>query len=124
MPKASSACGRLGAAEDPLELRRREVRIADEPRPLAHEVGRQLARNVRRAAVLPDDRALDRTAGPALPDDRRLALVRDSDRRELARPDPGVRESRLGGERATLAQISSGSCSTQPGSGKYCAISR
>ena len=50
----------LGAREDPLELRRREVRVGDEPRPLADQVGGQLRAAIGGAPVLPDDRRVHR----------------------------------------------------------------
>src|SRR5262249_2106761 len=63
--------------QQPLELRRREVRIRHEAGALAQELGRQLSAALRRAPVLPDDRVRDRAAGRALPENGRLALVRD-----------------------------------------------
>ena len=51
---------------------------------------RELLADRRRPAVLPDDRAVDRTPRRALPDDRRLALIRDAETGELARRDAGV----------------------------------
>src|SRR5690606_7710841 len=42
--------------------------------------------------VLPDDRAVDRLAGRAIPYDRRLALVGDADRRDVVAGDAGVGE--------------------------------
>ena len=74
-----------GLAEDPLELRRREVRVGDEPRPVADEIGGELLAPLGRAPVLPDDGAVGRLAARPIPDDRRLALVRDADRGEIGR---------------------------------------
>ena len=45
----------------------------------------------------------------------RLALVRDPDRREVGCADAAPRASASAAAASTLAQISSGSCSTQPG---------
>ena len=73
-------------AQKPLELRRREVRIGNEPRALADQVGVELAAALRRAAVLPDDRGRDRLPGCAVPEQRRLALVRDRDRVDAVEP--------------------------------------
>ena len=81
----------LGAPQDPLELRRREVRVGDEPRARAHQVGGQLGTALGRPAVLPDDGRVDRTSGSPLPHDGRLALVRDPEGQHVGRPD-----SRLG----------------------------
>ena len=44
------------------------------------------------AGVLPDDRGGDGPSGGALPDDRRLALVGDADRRDLVAGGVGPRE--------------------------------
>ena len=109
----------LGAPEDPLELRRREVRVGDEPRPLADQRRRQLRAAIRGAPVLPHDRAVHRPAGTALPHHGRLALVRDPDRVEVAGVAPAA-ASASAAAGSTLAQISSGSCSTHPGRGKCC----
>src|SRR5690606_19574332 len=69
-----------------------EVRIDDEPGALGEQrlepVGLHAVAQLGGAAVLPDDRAVDRTAGLAVPDERGLALVRDADAGELARLDP------------------------------------
>src|SRR5439155_22209749 len=44
-----------------------------------------------RAAILPDDRVVDRLAGAAVPDDGGLALIGDADRRHIAGADAGAR---------------------------------
>src|SRR5262249_23451286 len=64
-----------------------------EPRLLAHARHRagvllELVANVRRSAALPHDREVDRAARRALPDDRRLALVRDADGRDVLGAQP------------------------------------
>jgi hypothetical protein len=46
----------------------------------------QLVANVGGAPVLPDDRVVDRLASLSIPHERSLALVRDSDRRNIGRP--------------------------------------
>src|SRR5579862_323998 len=71
---------RIAVAQQPLELRRREVGIGHEAGALADQVERQLGTAVRRSAVLPHDRVRDRAAGRALPHDRRFALIGDRDR--------------------------------------------
>ena len=90
-------------AQEPLDLRRREVRVQHEARVGADERlvsgGAQLGAAVGRAPVLPDDRAVQRLAGGRIPHAHRLALVRDPDRAEAPVGDPGVRE-RLQGDRA------------------------
>ena len=80
--------------ENPFELAGREVRVAHEARPLADELGRQRGTPGRSASVLPDDRRVHRPPCCPLPHDRRLALVREADRRQLLGPDPGLGERR------------------------------
>ena len=58
-------------------------------------VALQSLAEVRRAAVLPDDRVVDGLAGLAIPHDRRLPLVGDADGRDVARPELRAAE-RLG----------------------------
>ena len=83
-------------AEEPLELRRREVRVGDEPGALAQQVGVELTAALRGSAVLPDDRGRDRPSRRALPEQRRLALVRDRDRVDAVEPRlPGGVEDAL-----------------------------
>ena len=72
------------------------------------------------AAVLPDDRVVDRLAGLAVPDDRRLALVGDADRGDRRRAAARARPSASTATPICDAQISCGSCSTQPACGKIC----
>ena len=71
----------LAVEQQPLELRRREVRVGDETGALADQLAVDARAPVGRAPVLPDDRVGYRLAGLAVPDDRGLALVGD--------PDPG-----------------------------------
>jgi hypothetical protein len=69
--------------EQPLDLRPGEVGVEDEPGALAKERlvagGAQLFAAVGGAAVLPDERALQRRAGAPVPGHDRLALVGDPD---------------------------------------------
>src|SRR5207302_1140076 len=88
-------------AQQPLELRRREVRVGNEACLAADELRVELAAAVRRAPVLPDDRRRDGPAGLAVPEDRRLALVRDRDHRRLA---AGVASS-VGDGRPDLVRV-------------------
>ena len=67
-------------AQQPLELRRREVRIRNEPRAPADQLRRQLSAPIGCAAVLPDDRVVHRLSRAAVPEEGRLPLVRDADR--------------------------------------------
>jgi hypothetical protein len=62
--------------------------------------GAQLVARAGRATVLPDDRAVQRPARRTVPKDDRLALVGDSDRRDvgrlkLERPNLLVRNGKL-----------------------------
>ncbi len=94
-----------------------------EPGPLAHQrlVPRraQLVAATGGAAVLPDQRPVDRLAALGVPGDDGLALVGDPDRVQLGPLDPGVGD-RLPATRRVTSQISFASCSTQPGRGKSC----
>ena len=67
----------------------------------------------------------DRLAGAPVPEHRGLALVGDADARP-GRPAPRPACAQRAGDArsATLRQISSASCSTQPGRGKICRCSR
>ena len=94
-----------GLAEDPLELRRREVRVRDEPRPVADEVGGELLAALGRAPVLPDDGAVGRLAARPIPDDRRLALVRDADRGEIGRRRARLLQRLAGGRKHGLPEL-------------------
>ena len=111
VPKASPDRG--CSSEQPLELRRREVRIGHEPGALADQVARR-ARGSARPCAGPATRSPARPAGRSRGSrGRRLALVRDRDGLDAV-------EARAAALRraSTLCQISSGSCSTQPGCGK------
>src|SRR5205085_6357094 len=78
----------LDVVEYPRDLRPREVgreRQADvRPQTVDALVARELAHQRAGAGVLPDDRVVDRLAGLAVPHDRRLALVGDADRGDVA----------------------------------------
>ena len=82
-----------------------------DPRLLALRL--QLGAALGGAAVLPDDRVVHGLAGLAVPQDRGLALVRDADRRDRRRRRFPSAPGRA--RRAPSVQMSSGSCSTQPG---------
>src|SRR6202011_2336504 len=72
--------------EKPANLRPGKIWIEDESRAFAKErlVFAQCVARRGRAPILPDDGVCDRLARLAVPEDRRLALIRDSDRRDLA----------------------------------------
>ena len=61
---------------------------------LADQLHRQLGAACGRPPVLPDDRAPDRLTASLVPDERRLALVRDPDRVELTGPHARVVQRR------------------------------
>ena len=61
-----------------------------------------------------------RAARRAIPEHGRLALVRDADPAQVARREPAAARAAAAAS-STERQISSGSCSTQPGCGKCCA---
>jgi hypothetical protein len=67
--------------EDPLELRRRKVRVGHQAGPVPDQLEMalldQLFAAVCGSSVLPHDRAVQRLAGAAAPSDDRLALVGD-----------------------------------------------
>ena len=84
----------LHPIEDPGEFRRREIRIEEKPGPRGDGgFGSRLAKvgaGIGGPPILPDDRAMHRLAGLAVPDDDGLALVGDAERRDIGRPDPGL----------------------------------
>src|SRR6058998_3432901 len=86
---------RAAVTKQPFELRRREVGIGNEPGARPDEVLRQLATPLRRTTVLPDDRALHGLARSPVPQQRRLALVRDPDRLHVAGANTCVDERLL-----------------------------
>ena len=86
----------VGVAQQPLDLGAGEVGVEDEPGALADQrlvPGlAQLVAARRGAAVLPDQRPVQRLARCRVPGDDRLALVGDPDRVELGALDAGVGE--------------------------------
>ena len=75
--------------EDPGDLRAREVRVESQAGLGANRclkaVGLQRLAIVCRAPVLPHDGIVNGLAGVAIPNNRRLTLVRDADSRDIAR---------------------------------------
>ena len=75
--------------QDPLELCGREVGVDDQPGLLPDQVGQaaglQLIAVLACAAALPDNGVVDRLAGVTVPDDGRLALVRDANGGDVLR---------------------------------------
>ena len=132
VPKASSPASARArapgtASSIQLDLRPREVgrqRQADRARAAgrARRSPASSRTSARRARVLPDDRVVERPAALAIPQHRRLALVGDPDRGDLARVDARRGERRRRSPRACGCQISSGSCSTQPACGWICSM--
>jgi hypothetical protein len=79
-----------------LQLGARKVRRWREPRARAHQLPSlgaiQRADDAVGARVLPDDRVVPGLAGLRVPDDRRLALVRDTDGGKIPGVEAGVAE--------------------------------
>ncbi len=132
-PGVDGAQGQVGPgrnparSEQPLHLGGREVRVEDQAGPLADQrempgLGQGPAGGGR-PAVLPDHGPVEGVPGGPVPGHHRLALVGDAD--GLHGP-PGVGEpaGHLGEGGSDRRQISPGSCSTQPGRGKYWVSSR
>ena len=71
----------LWLLEQPLDLRRREIRIGAESRAFGDErrFAFQLCTPFRGTPVLPNDRARERLSGVAMPKDNRLTLIGDPD---------------------------------------------
>ncbi len=113
----AAVAGALAQAGDvlqqPGDLRGREIGVEHEPGARADErfvpVGAQPLAQRRRAAVLPDERAMQGLARGGVPHADRLALVGDRDRGQLARADvPGIRERLAGhglGDRPQFGEI-------------------
>lgn len=117
---ARAFAGAFDVVEDPLQLGPGEVRIGDQPGGFADVVFQPVAlelRADRRAApALPDDGVVDRPTAVTVPDHRGLALVGDTDGGHLVVLDAGLGEG-LDQVELCVAQISIGSCSTQPACG-------
>ena len=75
--------------EDPLDLCAGEIGVDEQAGLFLHiraeTVRRELVADGRRAAALPNDRIIDGLARVLVPDDRRLALVRDADASDVRR---------------------------------------
>jgi hypothetical protein len=108
--------------EDPLELRAREIGVQQQP-VFAVTIGSCPSSRRRRrwSAVRRSCQTMARWIGcrcRAVPDQRRLALVGDADGGDPSGGDAPPSRSPCGRSPATVDQRSSGSCSTQPESGK------
>ena len=83
----------VNVGQQPFDLRRREVRVEHEAGALAYQrldpFAAQLVAALGRAAVLPDERAVERLAGSRVPNADRLALVADPDCREATGRNTG-----------------------------------
>ncbi len=81
-------------SQKPFDLGAREVGVDDQPGALPHQRlvpgGLEFVAARRGAAILPDERVMDRVAGRWVPGDHRLALVGDSDRVQVGSLDPRV----------------------------------
>ena len=98
------SCRAVVLAQDPGELRRREVGVEQQPRPRAHEGfvagGAEVGRDRGGAPVLPHDGRTGGLAGRPVPDDRRLPLVGDADGRDRPLAEAGCHGSHGGGGRS------------------------
>jgi len=95
--------------EQPAELGAGKIRIEQQPGFLA-EVRRasllfQRGAEVGGAAILPDDGAVQRPAGAAVPEQRRLALVGQADRRDVFAGEIGLGHGAERGAARGLPQI-------------------
>ena len=92
--------------QNPLDLRAGEVGIDEQTGFLLHVVAEtvrhQLVADGRRAAALPDDCIIDRSAGVLVPDDGRLALVRDADAGDVRRRQAALFKCLAHGEQLAL----------------------
>nr|WP_237705443.1 hypothetical protein [Chthoniobacter flavus] len=85
--------------EEPAHFATGKIGIDDEPRVLLDQLGvpgrLEAIAELRRAAILPDDRVVDRLARLAIPNHGRLALIRNSYPRDVRRRQPRLRQRRL-----------------------------
>ena len=107
--------------QQPLDLRAAEVRVEHEAGELAHQRAGARRRRARRSGPRcggPATRSPVRSGSPvrAVPGEHGLALVGDADGGDGARRRAG--DARRAAWPATASQISTASCSTQPGSGE------
>ncbi len=106
--------------ENPANLGAGKIRVDKQPGFFPKQgfqaVGLQLLTDTGTLAALPDNGAVDRLAGLLVPDHGGLALVGNTDGGQLTRLNAGADSASAMTFRLTC-QISSGSCSTQPGCG-------
>ena len=81
---------------NPLELRCREVRVGHQACAATNEISWKLPTTLGRSAILPDDCRVHGTPAAPVPEERRLALVRDPDGHESTRADTRAGEGLLG----------------------------
>ena len=124
-PSASRASQRVDRAEGKVARERRASshssfvaeKYGSGTRPVRSRIS-STGSSAQRAAVRRSCQTIAGGSAPvAVPDDGRLALVRDPDRGEVGRADRRRRRSAAAAASTTVCQISSGSCSTQPGRG-------
>ena len=93
-PRSAAARSAVDVLEHPLHLAGGEVRGGRQPGLVPDDVtapvGIQRLGDRVGAGVLPDDGVVERAAGVAVPDDRRLALVRHADGVEVGAGDAGL----------------------------------
>ena len=86
--------------QQPADLAAGEVGVNDQARLARDQVAvagaLEIVAEPGRPAVLPDDGVMDGLAGPAVPDDRRLALIGDADGGDVSGPQSGAGQRRPG----------------------------
>ena len=101
--------GAGNVVQHPTNLRRREIRIEQQPGALGHHlfaaVCRQARAQIGRAAILPDNRIADRLAGFAAPDECGLALVGDADGGNIPGRYGGLVQRRAHGRQSCLPDV-------------------
>lgn len=84
----------IDIVEQPAQLRSGEIGVEQQPglgaEQLLVSIGLQALAHLGRAPVLPDDRVVKRCPGPAIPDDRRLALISNADRGNVGGIKSGI----------------------------------
>ena len=112
----------VDVVEDPAHLGPGEVRGERQTgllaEPVLPAVRRQRVDDVLLPRVLPHERVVDGLARVPVPDDRRLALVRDADRGEVARRDARPSSARRRSPPASAPRSPSGRARPNPASGR------
>ena len=119
-PRSAVLRALSAVVEQPRDLRAGEIGVEEQAGPLAeHRLltgGTQLLAEAGGTPVLPDDGVGDGTA-VAVPDDRRLTLVRDADGGDVRGCCAGSLRALPGRSPVAIPRFRSRSCSTHPGCG-------